>query len=234
MEKMVFAGIDEAGRGSVIGPLVIAGVSLDKKDEAKLKKLGLKDSKLLGPLQREAFAKKIEELAKDIVVVKLSACRIDNLRGVGRNLNRIEADKFGDILNMLGPDTAFIDCPDVNTGRMALHLKKLAGERDLVVEHKADSRYPIVSAASIIAKVERDREVRELHKEWGDFGPGYPSHDKTISWLKDWIGKNKEYPDIVRKSWLTAQGIKNEKNQRRVFGFFRRKGEECKGKNKAT
>ena len=237
MENTVFAGLDEAGRGSVIGPMIIAGVSLERKDEARLNALGVKDSKELSPTQRERLAKEIEKVAKDIVIVNLSACRIDNMRKGGINLNRIEAMKFADILNILTPGVAFVDCPDVNPERLTLILKKmLKAPGQLVVEHKADSRYPICSAASIIAKVTRDREVRKLHKKYGDFGPGYSSNEKTMAWLREWLETKGDYPEIVRKGWITAKELKNERAQKGLGGFFRKlvgKEEGCEPKERA-
>jgi ribonuclease HII len=234
MEKGVFAGIDEAGRGAVIGPLVIAGVSLEPGKEKLLNKLGVKDSKLLSPSRREALAKKIEGLARDIVVLKLSACRIDNLRKEGVNLNTIEAMKMADVLGLLGPAKAYIDCPDTSPERMRLLLDRMVRDHNgLVVEHRADSRYPIVSAASIIAKVARDREVGELRKEWGDFGPGYSSNKKTMAWLRNWMVNKGEWPDIVRKSWSTAREIEKERGQKGIADFLKKligRKEECKVK----
>ena len=114
--------------------------------------------------------------------------------------------------------------------RLSLELKKVAGSAKLVVEHKADINYPIVSAASIIAKVTRDRELKELHKKYGDFGPGYPSNEKTITWMRTWLEKNKDWPDIVRRGWETARQIKQEHEQKGVGSFFSRfrKKEGCK------
>lgn len=230
MEEII-AGIDEAGRGAVIGPLVIAGVSLEKSHEQKLKEMGAKDSKLLSPRQREILAKKIEKIAQDIVIVKLSACRIDSMRKGGINLNRIEAMKFAEILNLLAANTAYIDSPDVTPSRLADYLKKmLKKDMQLVVEHKADVNYPIASAASIIAKVARDQEVKELHKEYGDFGPGYSSNEKTVKWLRDYYEKNRDFPDIVRKGWETIREMRNEKSQKGIAGFLKKiveKEKEC-------
>lgn len=208
---------------------MVAGISIEAGEEEKLRALGVKDSKQLLPRQRESLAKGIEALAKDVVVLSLSACKIDSLRNGGVNLNRIEAEKFADILSLLNPGLAYIDSPDVNPERLSLQLRKMIGPRELVVEHKADQRYPVVSAASIIAKVERDREVRELHKKYGDFGPGYSSNEKTIAWLRAWLEKNREWPDIVRKTWETAREIRREKSQKGIRGFLGRlrEKEEC-------
>jgi ribonuclease HII len=192
----------------------------------------VKDSKDLPQKRREVLAKEIEKLAEDIVIIKLSPCKIDNFRKGGINLNRLEEMKFIDIINLMNPHKTYVDSPDVKPERLKALLVKETGNKGMFVEHKADVKYPIVSAASIIAKVMREEEVKELHKKYGDFGPGYPSNDKTINWMNDWMKKNKEFPDIVRKTWDTSITIKNNHHQQRLGSFFQklRKKEECKGK----
>lgn len=223
---LVIAGLDEAGRGAVIGPLVVAGVSIFEKDMPRLEKLGLKDSKLLSPRQRESLEKEIEKVAKDILVLKIGACKIDNYRRQGINLNRMEAMKFAEIIDYLSPSQAFVDSPDVNTGRMKLHLKKLTKEDgiEIVAEHKADQNYPVVSAASIMAKLERDREIEEIKKKHGDVGPGYPSNSITMGWLEDCLKKNGKFPDIVRRTWMTAQIMEGANKQSVLGKFFKKLG----------
>lgn len=223
-------GIDEAGRGAVIGPLIVAGVSVDGNGMRKLEKLGLKDSKELSPKKREVMAKKIEKAAKDVIVIKVEPCRIDNYRRSGVNLNRIEGMKFVDILNYIQPDLAYIDAPENNLYKFKTYLyKKMKKRANLVVEHRADKNYKIVSAASIIAKVERDREIEKLKKEYGDFGPGYASNPITIKWMKNWFERYGKFPDIVRKTWLTTKIIIGQKEQSlisRFLGIF--KHNECR------
>lgn len=230
---MLIAGVDEAGRGAIIGPLVIAGVSIDAEKEKELKKLGAKDSKLLSPKRREALAEKIEEMARDVIVLKIAACRIDKYRRQGVNLNKIEAIKFADVINYLRPEKTYIDSPDVNTNRFELFLKKMVKEdgAKFVVEHKADHKYPVCSAASIIAKVARDEEIEQLKKKYGDLGPGYTSNEITMKWLKDWLEKHKKFPDIVRKTWVTVSVLDGERKQLKITSWFRKlKGEEDCGK----
>lgn len=221
----IIAGVEEAGRGPVIGPMVVAGVSFEEGVEEQLRKLGVKDSKDLTRQQRDALEPEIEKLAKDIIVVKISACKIDGYQRDGVNLNRMETIKFADIINLLGPDVAVVDSPDVKPERLKAILQKmLKKEVELVVEHKADKNHPIVSAASIIAKVNRDREMDVLKKKYGELGSGYTHDPVTIAWLKAWKGP---LPDIVRKSWATAEGLVAQKEQRGLFGFLKKK-EECK------
>jgi len=216
---MIVAGIDEAGRGAVIGPLVIVGVSFEEKKLAKLKKIGVKDSKQLSQKRREKLAKEIEKIAKDVLILKIGACRIDRYRKEGINLNRLEAMRFGEILLMLKADKAYVDAPE-NPKKLEKYLKKVLGDVELVVEHKADEKYPVVGAASIIAKVVREREISRLRKKYGDFGPGYPSNPKTVAWLKNWLEKHKEFPDIVRITWDTVKQLEKSKKQSRLSKWF--------------
>lgn len=220
----VIAGIDEAGRGAVIGPLVIAGVSIQEGEEELLKKLNVRDSKMIAPKVRERLAGEIEKIAKDVVVIKVEACKIDTYQKQGVNLNRLEAMKFADIINLIGPDKAIMDAPE-NPEKLKLFIRKMLQSKDieLVAEHKADSTYPVVSAASIIAKVHRDREIEELKKKYGDIGPGYSSNQITIKWMKDYMEKHGRLPECVRHSWQTTRNIKGEKKQSRLSGWLSRK-----------
>ena len=225
MKGKTVCGVDEAGRGAVIGPLVLAGVSLFEKDASRLKKLGVRDSKELTPKQRERIAKRIEKVAKDIVVVKVGPCKIDNYSRQGVNLNRVEAMKMAMVIDCLNADKTFVDGPEINLEKFKRILSKmLKFETDLVVEHKADRNYLVVSAASIIAKVERDREMEELRKKFGVEGTGYPSDERTIEWMKEYLKKHKKFPDegLVRHTWITTKDLLGEHRQRKLFGFFRR------------
>lgn len=117
------------------------------------------------------------------------------------------------IIELLAPDIAYVDASDVLEERFGQHISELLPFKvEIVSEHKADRKYPIVSAASIIAKVERDKQIAELKEKYGDFGCGYPTDPKTISFLRQCIKKFGEYPDCVRKSWKTAKKVKSEKD----------------------
>ncbi|MEM3464168.1 MAG: ribonuclease HII, partial [Candidatus Bathyarchaeia archaeon] len=169
---MLVAGVDDAGRGSVIGPLVIAGVMLKEEDLPKLVELGVRDSKLLSPARRELLEVEIKRVAQKYSVIKLSPREIDEVVESGRKfhkLNRLEAQAMAKVIEMLRPDIAYVDASDVIESRFKQHiLECLPFKVKIVSEHKADRKYPIVSAASIIAKVERDREIAELKKTFGD------------------------------------------------------------------
>ena len=213
---MLIAGVDDAGRGSVIGPLVIAGVLISEEDMPKLVELGVKDSKLLSPQRREKLAAEIKRIAKKYTVIKLSPKDVDAVveRGVKlHRLNRLEAQTMAKVIEALQPDIAYVDASDVLEERFKQHiLECLPFKVEIVSEHKADRKYPVVSAASIIAKVERDSEIAELAEKYGDFGCGYPTDPKTISFLQKCLQKTGEYPDFVRKSWEPAKRVKSEKD----------------------
>lgn len=209
---MRVAGVDDAGRGSVIGPLVIAGVLIEKANLHRLVDLGVRDSKLLSPNRRKQLAKQIRETALQCHFVALSTSEIDKVVETGRKLrrlNHLEARTMAKLIATLKPDIAYVDASDVLADRFKQHiLENLPFEVQIVSEHKADAKYPIVSAASIIAKVERDKAIRELRDRYGDFGSGYITDPKTVAFLEKWIKRFGTYPEFVRKSWKPAKRIK--------------------------
>jgi ribonuclease HII len=213
---MLIAGVDDAGRGCVIGPLVIAGVLMKEEDLPRLVELSVKDSKLLSPRKREALAVEIKRTVQQYGIIKLLPKEIDKVVESGRKLhklNRLEAQVMAKIIEMLKPDVAYVDASDVLEERFKQHiLEVLPFKVEVVSEHGADRKYPIVSAASIIAKVERDKEIANLKSVHGDFGSGYPADPKTISFLQQCLREFGEYPDFVRKSWKPAKKAKEEKS----------------------
>lgn len=217
---MLIAGIDDAGRGSVIGPLVIAGILIDNGMMQQLKDLGVRDSKLLPPKRREELADKIKKIVLKWTIVKLSPAEIDKVVEAGRKLhklNRLEAKAMAKVIEELKPDVAYVDASDIIEERFKKQISEyLSFDVEIISEHKADRKYPVVSAASIIAKVERDMEIKKLHATYGDFGCGYPSDPKTTSFLSRIIKEQGEYPDFVRKSWKPAKKLKSEKTSRQL------------------
>jgi ribonuclease HII len=212
---MLIAGIDEAGRGCVIGPLVIAGFLIKKENLPGLTRLGVKDSKLLSPRKREALSIEILRVAEKHHVEKLAPKEIDSVVESLRKLhklNRLEAQTMAQIINMLKPDEVYVDAADVLEDRFKHHIQEgLTVKAKITSKHKADKIYPVVSAASIIAKVTRDNEIAALRATYGDFGSGYLTDQKTMNFLKQWLQNHAEYPDCVRKSWKPAKQAKNEK-----------------------
>jgi ribonuclease HII len=220
---MLIAGVDDAGRGAVIGPLVIAGVAIDEEYLSKLRELGVRDSKLLSPSRREILALDIKRVVQKIAIERLSPKEIDKVVETGRKLhklNRLEAQTMAKVIETLKPDVAYVDASDILEERFKQHIQEcLSFKLEIVSEHKADRTYPVVSAASIIAKVERDKEIAKLAKKYGDLGCGYPSDPKTISYLQRCLEETGEYPDFVRKSWKPAKKAKDENNARQESLF---------------
>ncbi|MBI4015647.1 MAG: ribonuclease HII [Candidatus Aenigmarchaeota archaeon] len=213
-------GIDEAGRGAVVGPLVIGGVVIEETDEKKLKEMGAKDSKLLTPLQREKLEIKIKAVVKDFVLIKISAQQIDEMRAAKKNLNRIEAEKMAEIIKVFGPDTAVVDAPQVSTEKFKAYLLAMAkNHTKIIAENYADKNWPVVSAASILAKVERDREIEQIKKLVGvNFGVGYPHDSRTIEFVKKCL-KEKKNLEWIRHSWETVRELKGKKKQKGLTDF---------------
>lgn len=217
-------GIDDAGRGPIIGPLVIAGVTLSTDQIPDLVRMGVKDSKALTPINRIQLAEKIRLTTRKISVHQIQPKDIDDVvlhGGRLRKLNFLEAKVMADVINDLRPSEVYVDASDVNAKRygetiadfLSNDLKKIR----IISEHHADRTYPVVSAASIIAKVQRDELITELHKQYGDFGSGYITDPKTMTFLKEYRSHHSTFPPIVRLSWKTTKEIEGEIGQSR-FG----------------
>ena len=204
---MDILGIDEAGRGSVLGPLVIAGVVVPEKMEKVLERMGVKDSKRLAPHRRTILSRKLKKMF-DYEIVVITAREIDEMRAEGINLNEIEKNAMESILLKMKPEKAIVDAVDVKAERYQENLRKDTG-LNVIAEHKADDRYIEVSAASIIAKAERDDQIAQINKEFiksGGIGSGYPSDPKTKEFLTNYTYD--EMPDFVRRSWATVAKLK--------------------------
>ncbi|MFH1637905.1 MAG: ribonuclease HII [Candidatus Woesearchaeota archaeon] len=207
----LICGIDEAGRGPLIGPMVISGVVLEEKDGIKLKGLGVKDSKLVLQPKRVKLEKEIMRIAKSYKVIVVPAKEIDDaLESADMNLNKLEAVKTAMIINALKPSAAIVDCPSNNIEAYEAYLRIFLKDKNikLIVEHKADLNHIESAAASILAKVRREEEISNLKKKFGDFGSGYPSDPKTKEFLKKNYNK---CPEIFRKSWSTFQKVVGQK-----------------------
>ena len=215
---MIICGIDEAGRGPVIGPLVMCGVLIEEEEEKRFSNIGARDSKLLSPVQREDMYEKIINIAKDYKVIITSENEIDNaVLSETTNLNWLEAGTIAEIINTLKPDMAYVDCPSNNISAFTQYLKSLLKcNTKIIAEHKADTLHPSVSAASIIAKVTRDKEISKLKQEHNiEFGSGYPSDPRTVEFLRENYDK---YP-IFRKSWVSWKRVAEKKDQKNLSEF---------------
>ncbi|MDD5086877.1 MAG: ribonuclease HII [Candidatus Nanoarchaeia archaeon] len=213
-------GIDEAGRGPVIGPMVMAGVSADEKDIEKFKSLGVKDSKLLSPQQRKFLFNEIKKIAKDYKIIIISPKEIDSsLNSKDLNLNWLEAIRAADIINQINSEKAIVDCPSNNINAYTAYLlQRIKNKKiELVVEHKADMKYAVVSAASILAKVTRDNEIKKIQdKITQPIGSGYPSDPITKEFIKN---NYMNYPGIFRKTWASYKRLAGSKKQKHLLDF---------------
>jgi len=212
---MKILGIDEAGKGPVIGPMCVGGVLIHEDKENTLKNLGVADSKQIAPKKRAHLAQQIMKYSEKTFVFVIEPQQIDELRKL-MTMNEIMVIAFSRVIEELHPDKAYVDAADVNEERFGKRLLKQyaktypdrSEQLTIVSKHRADTIYPVVSAASILAKVHRDELIEELKKELGmDFGSGYPSDPKTKKFLKDWYQEHGSLPDIVRHSWKTAENI---------------------------
>ena len=218
----VICGIDEAGRGPVLGPMVICGVCFLKSKLGFLTEIGVKDSKKLSTKRRSELSKIIKENCKTYRTKIIGVQEIDAREENKITLNRLEELKMAEIINELKPDKVYIDAADVLEDRFKKSVQALLNysPKKIISKHKADDLYPIVSASSIIAKDMRDRLIEELKKEYGDFGSGYPSDVRTTAFLRKWIRKNKKAPLIARKSWETTKKIiREELNTKKITDF---------------
>ena len=215
-------GIDDAGRGPVLGPMVLAGVLIESKEEKNIKDMGARDSKLLTPIRRKQIKESMMSQFKSHIEIS-SPKEIDK----SPNLNYLEAIKTAKIINELTRELkekvdVIVDCPSVNIQSWSNDVQKLIERPEIInlsCEHKADFNHPVVSAASIFAKEKREDEMKKLRQKLGiDFGSGYPADPKTKEFITENFD-NEEYKQIIRFSWNTVKKlIKNkESNQRKLF-----------------
>lgn len=200
----MICGVDEAGKGSVLGPMVVAAVGCRATED--LAALPIRDSKVLRPKQREAL---YEILFRDfsIAIVTIDAAGIDDARS-RMSMNECVAELHAEALTGLRPEYAYLDACDVNAERygrtVAAHLDFPCA---IVAEHRADARHKIVGAASVIAKVTRDRAIREIGEQYGKVGSGYPSDPVTIEFLRGYIREYGNPPPCARRSWKTVANL---------------------------
>ena len=205
--RNMICGVDEAGKGPVMGPMVVAAVSVEN---AKLiENLGFKDSKLLSSQRRlELFNLIKQNYSYEIEVINVE--KIDEYR-MKNQLNLLNRKAFEKVISKLNPKVAYVDAADVNEERFGREIKvnlTNPSDTDVISMHKADSMIPVVAAASIIAKQTRELEIKKLKKEIGDFGSGYPSDERTIKFLKSYFHDNSRWPPGTRKSWKTIKRIR--------------------------
>jgi len=207
---MLIAGIDEAGRGPCFGPMTMSIVVVEKEQEIELKELGVKDSKDILPNKRDALFSKVKNAAIEYKIKIISPIEINDLMAK-ENLNEIEAIKIAELINSLktNPEIIYVDSPDATPGKFEKRIRKYLTPKkqklNILAENKADSKYVVVGAASILAKVTRDREIEKMREEFGDFGSGYPSDPKTKKYLEEYFNTKGKLPPFSRIFWSTCK-----------------------------
>ena len=219
---VLIMGVDEAGRGAVIGPLTICGAVFEASDIDALKSSGVRDSKLLSAQSRERMRTKILKLVHSHKVIVIDNKEIDSRSTVGLNLNELEALKIANLIEDLKPDKVYVDSPHTIANKFIDTIGKflkseIARKVEIIAEHKADTKYPVVSAASILAKCMREDEVQKIKDEIRlDFGSGYPSDPITMAALNKYLGELLSY---VRKTWATYKTVKRSRGQKTLEGW---------------
>ncbi|PSN50660.1 Ribonuclease H2 subunit A [Blattella germanica] len=208
-------GVDEAGRGPVLGPMVY-GICFCPIDKAELlKELGCADSKSLTEEKREVIFEKLcnEQDSIGWAFEAISPNTICNsmLRRHKYSLNQVAQD------STVGLITKAIES-GINVSEVYVDTVGMPDKYQITVAKKADAIYPIVSAASICAKVSRDRALKVWKFQEGfeatseDFGSGYPNDPVTKTFLTKNIDPVFGFPVLVRFSWSTAGKILQERS----------------------
>jgi len=204
----VSIGVDEAGRGCAIGCLFVAAAAFKEEDLDSLRYMGVVDSKKLTRARREELAATIKKLAAAVEVVAIEPSVIDSM-----NLNLAEAEAVKKALKLLvvklrvqGYEVARVVVDLFGPRRLVEGaVREACPEAELILEHDADEKFVECSAASIVAKVLRDRHIDELKRRLGDFGSGYPSDRKTEEWIRRYYEEHGSLPDCVRRTWRTVK-----------------------------
>lgn len=203
----------------MLGPLVVAGVLVE--ETGTLQEIGVKDSKKLSPSRRQGLYGRITEMF-EYHSIHLCAGDLDTMMK-GMTLNDIEAFLFASVIQELCPEntTVYMDAADVNPINFSRKVQGGLSKRVVLIsEHGADDRYPVVSAASIVAKVERDRAMEAIAAEVGmDVGSGYPSDRKTVRFLEEWVSEHGSLPSFARSSWKTSADILGRNKNKKLTDF---------------
>lgn len=219
-------GIDDAGRGPVIGPMVLAGCLVDEPTEKKFRKLGVRDSKQLTRKRRDYLSDIIRGDAEDFEVVVVYPEEIECSNANGTKLNEVEAIACAKIINRInkgyGKIKVILDCPSTGINKWKDFLKTKIdnlSNLEVVCEHKADRNHISVSAASIIAKDVREKEMTLLKEKYGnEIGSGYCSDPKTITFLEKHATKLKD-DGLFRKTWSTWKNAASNIQQTKLGQF---------------
>lgn len=211
----MYVGVDEAGKGPVLGSMFVAAV----RAELEAIPTTVDDSKRLSANRREEVATAVREHVDAISVVEIPVDRIDDPE---TDMNELTVAGHADALaELVGGDCeCYLDAGDTNAVRFERRVENRIDETvDLRAEHGADETYPIVSAASIIAKSAREAHVERLASEYGAVGSGYPGDETTRTFLRKFVHEQEQLPACARESWQTSQDILGEIDQAALTDF---------------
>jgi ribonuclease HII len=203
-------GVDEAGKGPVLGPMVAAAV----RGEPTRLPDDVDDSKRLSAERRERIDAALR--ADDAVTVGVAVVSPDRIDDPATDMNTLTVTAQAEALTAVARDgdAVVVDAGDVDEARFARRVCDAAAERGASVsvtgEHGADERYALVGAASVVAKVERDARVEDIAAAYADYGPvgsGYPSDQTTRAFLRTYVDETGELPDCARASWATCTDL---------------------------
>lgn len=214
---MLVGGVDEAGRGSILGPLVVAGVSVKESKIPRLKELGVRDSKLLTVKAREKLFDEIIGISERHHIHVIKSTEVD-ASVLLKGLNRLEAKAMAHVISRINANEIYVDCCDTNPERYRDHIAShLQIAPKIHSMHHADRINVVVSAASILAKITRDAEIQKIRKRYRDIGSGYPSDERTMLFIRNWVDRKKCPPAFARKSWKPLRLMLAEIEQRTLI-----------------
>jgi ribonuclease HII len=218
--RVLIGGVDEAGRGSIIGPLVIAGISIRQDRIMDLHHLGVRDSKMLTAKARASLFAIISEMVDSLCIYKIDCSVIDE-NVFSKGLNKLEAETMAYVIENLKADMVYVDSCDTNPTRYKHHIESrlITSKSKLYSMHHADSLNIVVSAASIIAKIVRDGEIQEIRKTHCNIGSGYPSDERTMRFIRNWVSEYKCAPRFARKSWRPLRDMLEEVANYKITQF---------------
>lgn len=219
-KPVLIGGVDEAGRGSIIGPLVIAGISIKQDRIMDLHHVGVRDSKMLTAKARTSLFAIVSEMVDSLCIYKIDCSVIDE-NVLSKGLNKLEAETMAYVIDNLKADMVYVDSCDTDPGRYKHYIESrlITSKSKLYSMHHADSLNIVVSAASIIAKFVRDGEIQEIRKTHCNIGSGYPSDVKTMRFIRNWVSEYKCAPRFARKSWRPLREMLEEVSTYKITQF---------------
>jgi ribonuclease HII len=219
-KPVLIGGVDEAGRGSIIGPLVIAGISIKQDRIMDLHHVGVRDSKMLTAKARTSLFAIVSEMVDSLCIYKIDCSVIDE-NVFSKGLNKLEAETMAYVIENLKADMVYVDSCDTDPGRYKHYIESrlITSKSKLYSMHHADSLNIVVSAASIIAKFVRDGEIQEIRKTHCNIGSGYPSDVKTMRFIRNWVSEYKCAPRFARKSWRPLREMLEEVSTYKITQF---------------